>query len=200
MEKKWLDLYLQEMWYVKKRIDVIRYIATHKQTTLFQFTNIEFMTLQIRKIIEHIAMGNLVANKELYEEYSIKFSSNWNAKYIFRDLERLNPKFYPIPVKTVDTNIKEIKEWITINNDFLSKEDAIKIYDKCGALMHVSNPYGSQTDPHYYERMMPIWYKKIMNLLSQHLIHMVGGDQIYCIVMNREKNPQGYQFVRDDEM
>ena len=42
--------------------------------------------------------------------------------------------------------------------------------------------------------------KKIMNLLSQHLIHMVGGDQIYCIVMNREKNPQGYQFVRDDEM
>ncbi len=200
MEKKWLDLYLQEMWYVKKRIDAIRYIATHKQTTLFQFTNIEFMTLQIRKIIEHIAMGNLVANKELYEEYSAKFSSNWNAKYIFRDLERLNPKFYPIPVKTVDTNIKEIKEWITINDDFLSKEDAIKIYDKCGALMHVSNPYGSQTDPHYYERMMPIWYKKIMNLLSQHLIHMVGGDQIYCIVMNGEKNPQGYQFVRDDEM
>ena len=105
MEKKWLDLYLQEMWYVKKRIDAIRYIVTHKQTTLFQFTNIEFMTLQIRKIIEHIAMGNLVANKELYEEYSTKFSSNWNAKYIFRDLERLNPKFYPIPVKTVGTNI-----------------------------------------------------------------------------------------------
>lgn len=105
-------------------------------------------------------MGNLVANKALYEEYSAKFSSNWNAKYIFRDLERLNPKFYLIPVKTVDTNIKEIKEWMTINDDFLSKEDAIKIYDKCGALMHVSNPYGSQTDPHYYERMMPIWYKK----------------------------------------
>ena len=39
-----------------------------------------------------------------------------------------------------------------------------------------------------------------MNLLSQHLIHMVGGNQIYCIVMNGEKNPQGYQFVRDDEM
>ena len=49
---------------------------------------------------------------------------------------------------------------MTINDDFLSKEDAIKIYDKCGALMHVSNPYGLQTDPHYYERMMPIWYKK----------------------------------------
>ena len=66
--------------------------------------------------------------------------------------------------------------------------------------MHVSNPYGSQTDPHYYERMMPIWYKKNMNLLSQHLIHMIGGNQIYCIVMNGEKNSQGYQFVRDDEM
>ena len=149
------------------------------------------------KVVRFISSRNVVCEKELYEEYSAKFSSNWNAKYIFRDLERLNPKFYLIPVKTVDTNIKE---WITINDDFLSKEDAIKIYDKCGTLMHVSNPYGSQTDPHYYERMMPIWYKKIMNLLSQHLIRMVGGDQIYCIVMNGEKNHQGNQFVRDDEM
>lgn len=108
-------------------------------------------------MVRFISSRNVVCEKELYEEYSAKFSSNWNAKYIFRDLERLNPKFYLIPVKTVDTNIKE---WITINDDFLSKEDAIKIYDKGGTLMHVSNPYGSQTDPHYYERMMPIWYKK----------------------------------------
>lgn len=86
--------------------------CVERKTTLFPITNIEFMTLQIRKIIEHIAMGNLIANKELYEEYSAKFSSNWNARYIFRDLERLNFKFYPEPVKSDYT--KEVEEWITI--------------------------------------------------------------------------------------
>ena len=109
MEENGLNLYLQEMWYVKKRTEAIRTIALKEKTTLFPITNIEFMTLQIRKIIEHIAMGNLIANKELYEEYSAKFSSNWNARYIFRDLERLNFKFYPEPVKSDYT--KEVEEF-----------------------------------------------------------------------------------------
>lgn len=196
MEKDGLNLYLREMWFVKNRMDVIRSIGTHKKTTLFPITDIEFMALQIRKIIEHIAMGNLIANKELYEEYSSKFSSNWNAKYIFRDLERLNPKFYPEPVKT--DRSEEIMEWISIKEDYLSKEDAIKIYDKCSALMHSANPYGSTIDLSYYGKMMPIWYQKIMNLLSQHLIHMVDGEHLYCIVMNGEENPTGYEFIRHD--
>lgn len=83
VEENGLNLYLQEMWYVKKRTEAIRTIALKEKTTLFPITNIEFMTLQIRKIIEHIAMGNLIANKELYEEYSAKFSSNWNAMVYF---------------------------------------------------------------------------------------------------------------------
>ena len=62
------------MWYVKKRTEAIRTIALKEKTTLFPITNIEFMTLQIRKIIEHIAMGNLIANKELYEFYLILFA------------------------------------------------------------------------------------------------------------------------------
>ena len=70
MEENGLNLYLQEMWYVKRRMEAIRTIALKERTTLFPITNIEFMTLQIRKIIEHIAMGNLIANKELYEEYT----------------------------------------------------------------------------------------------------------------------------------
>ena len=178
-------------------MEAIQSIALKKTTTLYPITNIEFMTLQIRKIIEHIAMGNLIANKELYEQYSAKFSANWNAKYIFRDLERLNAKFYPEPVKT--DYLKEVPEWKSIDEEYLTKDDAIKIYDKCGGLMHTSNPYGSQIDVNYYEAQMSIWYRKIMNLLNQHLIHMVDGKNIYCITMNGDGNPQGYPFQRVDE-
>lgn len=147
-----------------------------------------------KDLILYIAMGNLVVNKELYNEYNDKFSSNWNAKYIFRDLERLNPQFYPIPVKTDYT--VEPKRWVDIDEAYLTKDEAVKIYDKCGGLMHVPNPYGSQVDVFYYEKMIPIWYKKIFYLLNQHVIHMVGGEQMYCIVMCGDKNgnPHGYLF------
>lgn len=193
MEEKGLDLYLQEMWYVKQRMEAIRTILFKEKTTLFPITNIEFMVLQIRKCIEHIAMGNLIANKELYQEYSEKFISNWNARLIFRDLERINPNFYPQPVKSDYSN--EIEEWIPLEKDFLTKDNAIKIYEKCGALMHVTNPYGSQIDVKYYQEMIPIWCGRIRNLLNMHLIHMVDGKHLYCIFMNNDEgNPQGYKF------
>lgn len=197
VEENGLNLYLQEMWYVKRRMEAIRTIALKEKTTSFPVTNIEFMTLQIRKIIEHIAMGNLIANKELYEEYSVRFSDNWNAKYIFRDLERLNPKFYPEPVKTDST--KGVEEWMDIDKDYLTKDDAIKIYEKCSGLMHASNPYGSQVDVNFYQEKMPIWYNKIMNLLNQHLVHMVDGEHVFFITMNGNGNPKGYKFERVDE-
>lgn len=120
-----------------------------------------------------------------------------NARYIFRDLERLNSKFYPEPVKS--DNTKEVGEWITIDEDYLTINDAIKIYEKCGGLLHASNPYGSQINANYYQEKMPIWYKKIMNLLNQHLIHMVDGEHIFFITMNGDGNPQGYEFERVDE-
>ena len=196
MENNDLYIYLKEMWHIKKRMEAIQTVATNKNSTLFQYTNIEFIMLQIRKVIEHIAMGNLVVNKDLYSKYNDKFSSNWNVKYIFKDLERLNPQFYPVPVKTDDT-VKP-KKWVDVDKEmYLTKQEAIKVYNKCISLMHVSNPYGSQIDIYYYQKMIPIWYTKIMNLLNQHIIHMADREQLYCIVMNGDEdgNPHGYVFM-----
>ena len=37
VEENGLNLYLQEMWYVKKRTEAIRTIALKEKTTLFHF-------------------------------------------------------------------------------------------------------------------------------------------------------------------
>ena len=58
--------------------------SVEKTTTLYPITNIEFMTLQIRKIIEHIAMGNLMQIKNYMSNTVLSFPANWNAKYIFK--------------------------------------------------------------------------------------------------------------------
>lgn len=193
-----IKAYLNQMLIIRNRMESIRKIGIKEQTTICRETNIEFMTLQIRKIIEHIAMSSLIANIDLYKEYSEKFSSNWNARYIFRDLERINPRFYPQPVELSDSNDKDTKEFNEINKNYLTKEEAIKVYNKCNALMHVSNPFGSKIDYEYYEKELVIWYGKIMNLLNQHLIVLVGEEIMYYIIMvDSENKPHGFVLEKD---
>lgn len=178
-----IQSYLFQMEIIKKRMDAISKIGNREQTTLFRFTNIEFMALQIRKVIEHIAMSNLVVNSSLYKEYNDKFASNWNARLIFRDLERINPSFYPIPVKIVDNEYDDIKTIDPLTDGFLTKDEAIKVYNRCGSLMHVENPFGKQIDYAYYETQIIVWYKKIMVLLATHLIKLVDDQFMYYITM-----------------
>ena len=52
-----LEKYCTLMNEVKKRIHAITDMAKGHTSTLYQSTNIEFMCLQIRKILELISMG-----------------------------------------------------------------------------------------------------------------------------------------------
>lgn len=83
---------------VKKRTVAITNMLRGLTTTSYKATNIEFMCLQIRKILELISMGSLVLNKEEFEAIGQKYAQYWNARLILQDIERLNPDFYPIPV------------------------------------------------------------------------------------------------------
>ena len=64
----------------------------------YKATQIESMVLQVRMITELIALGSLAANKPLFEENLQKFKNLYHPKEILRDIEKLNPKFYPEPI------------------------------------------------------------------------------------------------------
>src|SRR5437867_6772721 len=61
-----------------------------------EVTDVEFGCLQFRKVLELIALASIAPNKEKYAEQRKKFHEDWNPRLIFRDLERINPDFYPI--------------------------------------------------------------------------------------------------------
>ena len=56
------------------------------------------MILQVRKILELVALSSLVANSKLYTKTYEDFARHYNAELILRDLERINSDFYPRPV------------------------------------------------------------------------------------------------------
>ena len=66
----------------------------------------------------------MVANKKEFEEQQIKFQKFWHAERIISDIERLNPDFYPKPIKEVPTSDPAIKnDLVELKIGFLTKEE-----------------------------------------------------------------------------
>lgn len=163
----------------------------------FKATTIEVVYLQFRKILELVTLGSLVANKEIFSKTYENFSKCWNAELIVKDIERVNPDFYPRPIIQKSSDMPGVKmEWLERPNDYLTKDDLIKLYQKCGAILHSGNPYGSQIDYHYYESNMEHWGSRIMNLLNAHYIRLVNDPCLYLIQMGaKDKAPSHYAFA-----
>lgn len=181
-----LNLYLKNMWIIKRRIRAVLsiYCKTEDRhtTTLFPQTNIEFSLLQIRKILELIALSSLVSNIDLYKAQLKNVERMWNARLIFRDIEKLNSNFYPEAIVICP---KDKNTWYKRKDDILSKEEFVKIYEKIGKAMHEDSPFLTLKDaqPYYkeMERNILIWIKKIQNLLWTHIIKLEDKETLFYV-------------------
>jgi len=194
-----LNLYCTLMMDVKVRIQTVTNILKGHAMIAYSPMTIEFLCLQIRKILEFISMGSLVINRNEFEAIGNKYESYWNAKLILRDIERLNPEFYPIPVMEVSPKTPGAeKDLISKTTGFLTREDFVRVYDKCGKMMHAYNPFGSRYDYDYYRNKVAEWHNQIIGLINSHLIHLKGIDGYYLIHMKEDRDNQvhGYYFKK----
>ncbi len=172
---------------IKVRMSVFDFFTTGQGHALFKPTTIESVCLQLRKVLELIAMASLVANKEAYSAAHKGFAKHWNAKRLLKDLERLNPDFYPRPVR-VAPSIKPGTQvhFIDRENDYLNKDEFVELYLKCSKMLHAENPFAKRIDYKDYERDLPVWRQKIINLLDLHWISLLDKTELYLIQMKGE--------------
>jgi hypothetical protein len=182
-----VNLYANCMEEIKVRERAIELILTKKMNTGFDYTNIEFLCLQFRKIFELIVLANLVSNKEEYSHKRKGFASEWHAKRIVIEIEKINPLFYPIPAKQqIDYKTKKVKGVIYIKDGFLTKDELLEGYDKCSELLHAENPFGPPKNHIAYLPMFHIWLKRTLRLLEHHLITLVDEKKMFFVLMNNK--------------
>ncbi|ELZ1262026.1 hypothetical protein SPN99_004270 [Vibrio fluvialis] len=180
-----IDQYLELLQEIKCRTHVITSLDISGNYP-FHNVNVELACLQIRRILELIAFASLTSNVELYSKEYEKFAKFWNAERMLRDMETVHPLFYPMPVYQSPTEYGT--ELVALDEElFLTKKDFVKVYKKCGAVMHSDNPYGSKVDYGYYKENIVLWMNKIRNLLNAHKIKLVGSEDLYLIQMGSMK-------------
>lgn len=182
---------------IKRRTEVIDFFLRKDGHALYYPTTIESICLQFRKILELIAFSSLIANKDRYAAAHKNFESHWNAELLLKDLSRINANFYPKPIdENPSATPGVVNDLVSIKDGYLTQEDFIYIYKKCGGMLHAANPYGSKTGLHFFEKSFTAWRAKLIRLLNCHQVHLVDETGFWLIHMqeNGDNEVHFYHF------
>jgi hypothetical protein len=143
----------------------------------------EYCFLQLRMLCELVALGCLVAHGDITNTSA--FRRAYRADQILDDLERLHPDFYPYPVLPEITPPSAGNPGsVHLNDvtfDFLKKKDLIRLYGKCGDVLHKGNferlisPRKPLPSNYSYQDIQEPG-QKLINLLNNHRISRVGRE------------------------
>jgi hypothetical protein len=156
--------------------------------------DIEFVAIQLRKTLELIAFSSLIANRKVYSDAYTNYSKQWNPKYMLKDLEKVNPNFYPRPVYCTEPDERGVKHIEYIKDGFLTKDEFVFLYDKCGKALHALNPY-SNANVVNLQRSVDEWVQRIGALLLVHRVTLVGTDETWIVYLQYPLDNKVHAFA-----
>ncbi len=187
---------------IKRRTEVVNGFLTGKCHAMYVQTTTESISLQIRKILELIALASLAANRSEYAKHRKEFQKDWNAKRILETLKKANPKFYPTPNKqVVDQETGQVVSLENITSGFLTKDDYIVLFDTCSEILHAENPFSRRQNPKAFLESVPAWMEKIKRLLNHHTIQLIDDDKQLWVLMKSKTDGKArvWEFERVPE-
>lgn len=188
--------YASLMKEVKLRVKVIDHLSFGGGNALFVPTTVECIYLQLRKVLELVVFGSLIANKALYSQVHDNFSKHWNAKLLVKDLRRVNPTFYPRAIHEVEPEDPHNGNHFIDRQDSLTELEFVELYERCGRILHADNPFGSKADWEQYRTEITQWRQKVLNLLNSHTIRLVDETRFYLVHMEEagDEEIHWYEF------
>lgn len=174
-------------------------LAEQEQDALLRTVSIEAICLQLRLILEHVAFASLIANREAYAEARAEYADDWRAPAILAAVAKVNPNFYPVPVRSEitaegATNLEPLK------HGFLTPSQFKSAYERCGSALHVRNPYRVAVDQKSLIASVDKWATLVAKLLDQHLVQIVGHHGFIYVAMNpRGTSAAAYRLSPEDD-
>ena len=183
------ESYGQMMFEIKMRSMIIGKLLRQEINLIYDPPQTETIALQIRLMIESIALASLSANKTLFEQENNKFKQFWKADRIFEDIEKKNPDFYPQPIKAVPSNPPgNYTSFDDIKFGFMTRDKIVKVHKECCDFLHAKNPYAPKRDYRGFVEKVPNWMDEITTLLLDHRITLLNDDFSYTVHMHHKKD------------
>ncbi len=190
-----IDAYVQVMAEIKRRTDVTFAFLKDPTKAIYKATQVESMVLQVRMITELVAMASLAANREIFERNEKKFAKHWHPDKILKDIEDINPGFYPAPITEVPSGDPRYKNMLVDMTDgFMTRNELVQVHGRCGDVLHAQNPYGKKTNYGEHAALVQQWMERIKNLLNCHKVQLHDNDCFYIVHMKEEQDDKVHMY------
>jgi hypothetical protein len=153
----------------------------------------EFCFLQLRMLCELIALGCLTAHGDLETG---KLKEAYEADKIIRRLQGLHSEFYPFAA-ILDLHHYQVRPRL----DGLTKEELMKLYWRCGDVLHRGSFKALPSRP--YEdgdiEEIEMWKQKIETLLGCHTIIMADNRTTVVFRLTNEDGDVEWRTLEGEE-
>jgi len=181
-----IEAYCKVMEEIKGRYAALR-AACAGQLAMPQPCALEFCYLQLRLLCELVALGCLVAHRDIIEvAESRKITKAWQPNVILSELAKLHPQFYPQPSRQILGANGQVESLELIQDGFLTKQEPLKLHGECGDVLHRGSIKSllSQEPSRYNFGMVSQACQKIVTLLNHHQIQTIDSDVQYWVSMH----------------
>lgn len=185
-------MYRELMTEIWRRTEFITAFGNNPGLGMYNWTWIESICLQVRMILENIALACLVANGEHLDSLPRTIEKAYHADVILRRLDAVVSDCYPQPLVLVPGELDATAQQIGISPDqfrgelvdrpedeWLSRAELKEVYGRLGRVLHARNPLGTPCDISYYEQNVSLWTSKIIGLVTHHKIAIRSDNMMY---------------------
>lgn len=167
---------------IKERRDaaITTLAKAHHTNPPYNYLDIEFCYLQVRRICEILAIAALIAHNEIDSFRANKFIKAWNADDLFTKLASVNTTAFPRAARFEAEEEAGVFVATIENEGYLTREAFTQIYHQCSAGLHAGTlkrllDYGPKQ---YNVKDVISWLDEIVRLLNIHVVVLPNGKMM----------------------
>lgn len=144
----------------------------------------EWAALQLRTVLELIVFGSLITNRDAISQISSVFKIG--PAEARKTMRRANPDYWPTPVDRAVVSDGSI-QGTAVTEGFLTEAEWGAEYGFVSQLLHAQSPYEAPRDASGDIEHLRQLARRILCLLSEHWVVILGGQQAFAASINLSK-------------
>lgn len=181
---------------LKLRLRTVQLLSRNNYSSGADYFVDEAIFLHLRKSLELLAFASMTGHFDAYSTAYSRYQTDWNAKRIIKDLEKIHPHFYPTPLRLIAPPpghpLASAVHLENIQSGFLTKEDFITLYDLTSKAIHSPNPFSKENAAINLQRPVNEWVDRILLLLRFHHIVLAESPIGWLIHLEHPEHGRAY--------
>jgi hypothetical protein len=169
-----------------------------QETNIYQVTEIESLALQIRMILEVLALSTIASHREAFKLNRKKLLGDWNLARIIKTVKKLNPKFFPVPIRQELVAYREfdLVRHVPLTNNSLTEAQIVQEHGYLGNILHARTRYKDDIDCTKVLKRLLVCKDKIVSLLNTHTVTLYGEKRMIFVMMQGPAGDVTWEYCR----